>query len=687
MPGIYVSRPDQAPEYFAKKRAAAYAASSLAQTWAAGAILATGDFNNDLHPDAVIASKDELVVQFGKIGAVDEKAANSTTRVSLNGLQVRGVVTADLDNDGWLDLVAYGENGLRVWRNRGRLGFLDVTKALGLDEIHSPEQVLAADFDRDGDLDLVVSSADGLHFWRNDGGNANRLLTVHLQGKRSNASALGVRVEAIAGSWRTSRTVRGEPLAIGGGSHDKLDSLKEHWFDLSTAQVDVPVTRELVTLTEPTLPSGSCPYLIAWDGKRFAFVTDILGAAPLGLPVAAGHFIDADPEEYLKLGDANHFPPRDGAFELRVTEELREVLYLDHAELVAVDHPTGTVVFPTSKLMPHPPFPRHELWTLRPIATPRRAVRNDGADETAALASIDGKMAGPVALRSAQLRGLAEPFSVTLDFGPLPTDRPLVLALTGWLRFGGGMANIGGSLDPKLPYPFPGCEVQRGDGRWEKVDVEVGAPAGKTKTILVDLAGKLPADARQLRLSTAFEIYWDRALLCENVGVAASSAVPLSRADLHWRGFSRHENWPESLPLTPRYDDVSPTPPWDRTPGGWVTRYGDVRELVDRADDKLALLDGGDELALAFDAKTLAPVADGMTRHYFLHVFGWDKDADFHVGAGWKVEPLPFRGMHDQEYGKEQRPPTLDDGWIQNFNTRWVGPTVVSGAKKAETIP
>jgi len=290
-------------------------------------------------------------------------------------------------------------------------------------------------------------------------------------------------------------------------------------------------------------------------------------------------------------------------------------------------------------------------------------------------------------VRAAQLRGLAEPFSVALDFGPLPKDRPLVLALTGWLRFGGGMANIGASLDRKLPYPFPECEVQRADGRWEKIDVEVGAPAGKTKTILVDLTGKLPADARQLRVSTAFEIYWDRALLCEKIGVATPAPLPLARADLHWRGFSRYEKWPESLPLTPRYDDVSPTPPWDRTPGGWVTRYGDVRELVDQADDKLALLDGGDELALAFDAKAAAPVAAGMTRDYFLHVIGWDKDADFHVGAGWKVEPLPFRGMHDQEYGQEPRPHTRDDSWIQKFNTRWVGPTVVSETPKPRAVP
>ena len=118
-------------------------------------------------------------------------------------------------------------------------------------------------------------------------------------------------------------------------------------------------------------------------------------------------------------------------------------------------------------------------------------------------------MVSPVQLREPQLRGLAEPFSVTMDFGELPANRPLVLALNDWLRFGGGMANIAASLDANLPFPFPTLEAELPDGSWQKVDVDVGAPCGKTKTILVDLENKLPTGARQLRITTAFEIYWD----------------------------------------------------------------------------------------------------------------------------------------------------------------------------------
>ena len=150
-------------------------------------------------------------------------------------------------------------------------------------------------------------------------------------------------------------------------------------------------------------------------------------------------------------------------------------------------------------------------------------------------------------------------------------------------------------------------------------------------------------------------------------------------ANLRWRGFSRFAPLPESQPLTPDYDKLLPAPPWRRTPSGWCTRYGPVNELLRERDDALVLLNGGDELALTFRADRLPPKPPGFTRDFFLRVVGWDKDADFHVGQGWRVEPLPFRGMDDQAYGHEIRPPVLNDAWIKKYNTRWVGPMVLTG--------
>ncbi len=681
LPGVIVARSEGAPVFFTKKRAGAFEPSSLASAWPEGTVLATGDIDNDLHPEAVIATKESIEIVSSGRGRI--------ASIPLRGFKVSGLLLEDVDNDGWLDVLAYGPAGVRVWRNGGIEGFSDVTSSLGLGEAGPVDAMAAADFSGDGCIDLVTSSDSGLRFWRNKGGNQNLQLKLHLVGNRSNTSSLGVRVEVLAGDWRTSRTVRRMPLEIGVGQHRLLDALKVHWFDLSTSQVDVPVERSAHTVVEPKLPSGSCPYLYAWDGRAFHFVTDILGAAPLGLPQDEKRYVPADPEELLALGGEAQFPQRNGTYEIRITDELREVLYLDEAHLVAVDHPLGTIALQTSKMHPSGPFPANEIRTLRPLCAPKAAARSDGLDVTEALARVDGVMVSPVTLRRPQLRGLAEPFSVTLDFGPLPQNRPLVLALTGWIHFGGGMANIGGAIDHTLPFPFPVLEAELGDGTWQRVDVDVGTPAGKTKTILVDLERKLPAGARRLRLSSAFEIYWDCALLCEKVGEAEtrSTAVHPSRADLHGRGFSRYADLPASSPLTPVYTDVSPVPPWDRTPAGWFTRYGAVGDLVSRRDDHLVLLAGGDELSLSFDSAGLPPPAPGMIRDFFLHVVGWDKDADFHVGLGWTLEPLPFEGMDDQAYGREPRPVRIDDSWIKAYNTRWVDPIVVHPGGTERSIP
>lgn len=101
-------------------------------------------------------------------------------------------------------------------------------------------------------------------------------------------------------------------------------------------------------------------------------------------------------------------------------------------------------------------------------------------------------------------------------------------------------------------------------------------------------------------------------------------------------------------------------------------------ELVQKSDNALVLLNGGDELALSFPAGQLPPKPAGLVRDFFLHAVGWDKDADFHVGQGWRVESLPFHGMDDQAYDHQPRPAGINDARMTKYNTRWVGPMVLS---------
>ena len=135
----------------------------------------------------------------------------------------------------------------------------------------------------------------------------------------------------------------------------------------------------------------------------------------------------------------------------------------------------------------------------------------------------------------------------------------------------------------------------------------MGAPAGKTKNIIVDLAGKLPAGTKRLRLATAFEIHWDRIALFERRDNSQTriTVLPPTRTDLHGRGISEFERLPWFLPRTPDYAKVHPYANWTLTPAGWCTRYGAVDELIAARDNALALLNGGDELTLEFATAAL----------------------------------------------------------------------------------
>ena len=103
-----------------------------------------------------------------------------------------------------------------------------------------------------------------------------------------------------------------------------------------------------------------------------------------------------------------------------------------------------------------------------------------------------------------------------------------------------------------------------------------------------------------------------------------------------------------------------------------------MRPLLATRDDALVLLNGGDEITLDFFTAKLPPKPPAWTRSLFFRCSGWDKDADYHVAAGWTVEPLPFHGMDSQLYGKRPRPNFPSDALMRDFTTRWIGPMMLS---------
>ncbi len=97
--------------------------------------------------------------------------------------------------------------------------------------------------------------------------------------------------------------------------------------------------------------------------KSFQFITDVLGVAPLGASSGDGNYFPVDHDEYVQI-PVRRCPNGDGSYEVRITEELREVSYLDQVQLIALDHPADTEIF-TNEKFKSPPFPEFRLYRRR----------------------------------------------------------------------------------------------------------------------------------------------------------------------------------------------------------------------------------------------------------------------------------------------------------------------------------
>jgi hypothetical protein len=228
-------------------------------------------------------------------------------------------------------------------------------------------------------------------------------------------------------------------------------------------------------------------------------------------------------------------------------------------------------------------------------------------------------------------------------------------------------------------------EIPDGHGGWRVARANLGMPAGRNKTCLIDLTGIFhPGIPHKLRLRTNLEIYWDQIEWAQglpDVPTRLTRLAPQS-ADLHYRGFSAIHQANASSPEIPDYNQLAATTQIWRDLDGFCTRYGDVRELISATDDRYVIMNAGDELSLRFASPP--PPPEGWVRDYVIVGDGWVKDGDYNSTFSRSVQPLPYHART----AYDTPPGTLEDEWVyrhhpedwQNYQTRYVSSDVFRDA-------
>jgi tetratricopeptide (TPR) repeat protein len=670
--------------------------------------ISVADVNNDGVLDLVAVQVSGVIVRISdnNEGQSWETSQLASFEVSLYGERDWYLNVLDLDNNGSNDLLlTFGKNpagknasGAIVWLGDGENKFgllhnhnpppgIQNADWVGPDFVFQP-----ADLNGDGRLDLIGLSNNGQpiqainHGTKNYHWQAIRPRAAQAVGdQRINSFGVGGEMEIRAGLLVQKQLVTGPIVHFGLGDQTGADVVRIVWPN-GAVSAEFETKADQTILAEQRL-KGSCPFLFAYDGKEMKFVKDAVpwgSAIGLRINTLGTARVEATEEWYKISGD--ELAPRDGYYDLRITGELWETYYYDQLALMTVDHPAGTDVFVDERFVIPPA--RLAITTVESSHKIAHAWDDDGKDVTEIVGTLDEKYLDNFG--RGRYQGVTRDHYVEVDLGDdAPQSGPLWLIAKGWTHPTDSSINVAISQGQEVhPQPLS-LEVPDGKGGWVVANSNLGFPAGRKKICLFDLSNVFrPGTPRRLRLRANLEVFWDSIEWAKGLPDTHLKTTRMNpdTADLHYRGYSVINKPNASSPEVPDYNQIAASKQIWRDLIGYYTRFGDVRELLAKADDRYVIMNAGDEIMVRFTAQPLPP--SGWVRDYIIIGDGWIKDGDYNSTFSKTVLPLPYHAR--REYTTPPGP--LEDEWTykqhpedwQKYHTRYVTPGVFENALRSK---
>ncbi|HKB67530.1 MAG TPA: FG-GAP-like repeat-containing protein [Pyrinomonadaceae bacterium] len=705
-----ISKVDDELHVFSNERSGQFKERQLLSGLPALRAISAGDLNHDGVLDLVAEQVDGRIIRLsdkneGQGWEIDQIAFFDEGPMYIH--RDHHLYVIDLDNNGGNDLLLtfsehpFGKNvpGAISWLSDGENKFTLVHNANPPPGIEHADWIgpsfvfQPADVNGDGRLDLIGLS-EGQPVQAINHGTKNyhwqliRPRAAQASGdQRINSFGIGGEMEIRAGLLVQKQLVTGPVVHFGLGEQTGADVIRIVWPN-GAVRAEFATKADQTILAEQRL-KGSCPFLFAYNGKEMKFVKDTVPwSSAIGLRInTLGTARVEATEEWYKIGN-DELVAREGYYDLRISAELWETYYYDQLALMTVDHPVGTDIFVDERFV----IPPAKL-AITTVETPHKiaqAVDDNGNDVTGIVSALDERYLDNFG--RGRYQGVTRDHYVEIDLGnDVPESGPLWLIAKGWMHPTDSSINVAISQGAEVRPRALSMEVPDGKGGWIVAQPNLGFPAGRKKICLFDLAGVFrPNTPRRLRLRTNLEIFWDSIEWAKGLSDTQSTTVRINPAvaDLHYRGYSVIDKPNASSPEIPDYNRMLSSKQIWRDLIGYYTRFGDVRNLLEKVDDRYVIMNAGDEMSLRFPEQPPPPA--GWVRDYVFMGDGWIKDGDYNSTFSKTVLPLPYHAK--QEY--VTAPGKLEDEWVykqhpedwQKYHTRYVTPAVFQNALRSRKV-